>query len=103
MITIPISSPEVTIETAGGKGASLAHLARLGMPVPPGFVLTTDAYRHFVAANGLDRIIAECVGIESPDDMEALERASARIRAGFSAGKIPDEIEDAVKRELDSL
>ncbi|MFF4192315.1 PEP/pyruvate-binding domain-containing protein [Nonomuraea sp. NPDC001831] len=43
--------------TAGGKGASLARLARAGLPVPGGFVVTTQAYRSFVAAFG-DEIAA---------------------------------------------
>jgi pyruvate,water dikinase len=30
---------------AGGKGAGLARLARAGLPVPPGLVLTTEAFR----------------------------------------------------------
>ncbi|MCI0468128.1 MAG: pyruvate, phosphate dikinase, partial [Beijerinckiaceae bacterium] len=31
----------------GGKGAGLAEMARLGLPVPPGFTLTTEACRYF--------------------------------------------------------
>lgn len=30
----------------GGKGLSLGRMAQAGLPVPPGFCLTTDAYRH---------------------------------------------------------
>jgi pyruvate,water dikinase len=37
----------------GGKGANLARLVRLGMPVPPGFVITTDAYYAVLTANSL--------------------------------------------------
>ena len=33
------------LETAGGKGANLGELIRAGFPVPPGFVVTTEAYR----------------------------------------------------------
>lgn len=33
----------------GGKGANLAEMCRLGLPVPPGFVLTTEVCRHFYA------------------------------------------------------
>ena len=29
----------------GGKGANLAEMARLGLPIPPGFTVTTDACR----------------------------------------------------------
>jgi hypothetical protein len=38
------------IDVAGGKGANLGELVRAGLPVPPGFVLTTAAYRRFVAS-----------------------------------------------------
>lgn len=34
----------------GGKGANLAEMTRLGIPVPPGFTITTDACRHVLAA-----------------------------------------------------
>lgn len=31
----------------GGKGAGLAEMSKLGLPVPPGFTITTEAYVHF--------------------------------------------------------
>ena len=40
---------------SGGKGASLATLARAGLPVPDGFVVSTDAYRRFVREQALAR------------------------------------------------
>jgi len=36
----------------GGKGANLAEMARLALPVPPGFILTTEACKAFLAADG---------------------------------------------------
>ena len=51
----------------GGKGANLARLTRAGFPVPPGWILSTEAYRAFVAANELDSVI-----------QPALENLSAR-------------------------
>ncbi|HAZ30147.1 TPA: pyruvate, phosphate dikinase, partial [Candidatus Acetothermia bacterium] len=35
----------------GGKGANLADMARLGIPVPPGFTITTEACAHYYAHN----------------------------------------------------
>ncbi len=32
----------------GGKGANLAEMARIGLPVPPGFVVTTEACNHYL-------------------------------------------------------
>jgi pyruvate,orthophosphate dikinase len=36
----------------GGKGANLAEMTTIGLPVPPGFVVTTDACRAYLAAGG---------------------------------------------------
>ena len=32
----------------GGKGANLAEMVQIGLPVPPGFTITTDACRHYL-------------------------------------------------------
>ena len=39
-------------ELLGGKGANLAEMANLGMPVPPGFTITTEVCTHFSANEG---------------------------------------------------
>ena len=36
------------IPLAGGKGANLGELTRSQVPVPPGFIVTADAYFHFI-------------------------------------------------------
>jgi pyruvate,water dikinase len=41
------------IRLVGGKAANLGRLLRLGFPVPPGFAVTTAAYRAVLAANDL--------------------------------------------------
>jgi pyruvate,orthophosphate dikinase len=47
----------------GGKGANLAEMTRLGLPVPPGFTITTEACREYLAA-----------GVEPPGLLEQVER-----------------------------
>ncbi|WP_214105190.1 pyruvate, phosphate dikinase [Acrocarpospora catenulata] len=37
----------------GGKGANLAEMTNLGLPVPPGFTITTEACRRYMADGGL--------------------------------------------------
>ena len=39
-------------ELLGGKGAGLAEMSGLGLPVPPGFTLTTEACIHYHANDG---------------------------------------------------
>ncbi|MFI6787012.1 PEP/pyruvate-binding domain-containing protein [Nonomuraea sp. NPDC050383] len=41
----------------GGKAANLGELTRAGLPVPPGWVLTTDAYRQAAEAANLDEVV----------------------------------------------
>nr|HEX4313138.1 pyruvate, phosphate dikinase [Kofleriaceae bacterium] len=45
----------------GGKGANLAEMASLGLPVPPGFTITTEVCRH-VMARGVGRYPEELAG-----------------------------------------
>ena len=33
----------------GGKGAGLAEMSQLGLPVPPGFTITTEVCTHYYA------------------------------------------------------
>ncbi|HEY1920290.1 MAG TPA: pyruvate, phosphate dikinase [Streptosporangiaceae bacterium] len=46
----------------GGKGANLAEMTNLGLPVPPGFVITTDACRYYLehgsTPDGLDEEVS---------------------------------------------
>ncbi|MEN9938027.1 MAG: hypothetical protein RLZZ387_4606 [Chloroflexota bacterium] len=95
-LTLALADPAATLETAGGKGASLASLCAAGLPVPGGFHVTTAAYRRFVAANGLQpRIEQELAGVDLADPA-TLEAASRRIGALFAAGVIPPEIGEAM-------
>jgi len=61
----------------GGKGANLAEMASLGLPVPPGFTITTEVCRHVMASGagnyppGLDAEVAEALR-----QVEALTKAS---------------------------
>ena len=55
--TLPLASEEAALDLVGGKGASLMRLATSGFPVPPGFLITTAAYRRFVAENDLQAVI----------------------------------------------
>src|ERR1700752_2099770 len=97
MFILPFTSPDVTLETAGGKGANLARLTRAGFQVPRGFIISTDAYRAFVEANRWLSMIESSVENISADDAGGLEKISAQIRAAFSVGKMPDEIEVAIR------
>ncbi len=100
---IPLDSDRADREKAGGKAANLARLARLGYPVPPGFIVATDSYRDFVQVNELGRVIRESVGRLSGDEPQDLERASAAIRSAFSGAKVHPELRSALAEAYEEL
>jgi pyruvate,orthophosphate dikinase len=58
----------------GGKGAGLAEMSNLGLPVPPGFTITTEACRHFLKA-GLE---PDSLDAEIDSHLRLLEERSRR-------------------------
>ncbi|MFI8823804.1 PEP/pyruvate-binding domain-containing protein [Streptomyces sp. NPDC053431] len=95
---LPLDAAAATLETAGGKGAALAELARGGLPVPGGFHVTTAAYQEFVTSTGVaERIRAE-LGAASEADAASDTGAAARIRAYFEEGPLPSALEEAAGR-----
>ena len=97
MIVFPFTSSDVTLEKAGGKGLNLVRLTRAGFQVPRGFIISTDAYRAFVEANRWLPMIESAVENISPEDSIALDKTSAQIRASFSLGLIPPDIETSIR------
>jgi pyruvate,water dikinase len=80
------------LATAGGKGANLGELTRAGLPVPPGFVLTTAAYRAFVAAGDIGATVLALADLAADAEPAAYEEPSRRIRALFAAAAVPDDM-----------
>ena len=83
---------EGDLALVGGKAGKLGELARQGLPVPPGIVVTTDVYLAFVAATPLRTIIPEALGSIRPEQPGTIEAASQRIRTAFESTDFPDEI-----------
>lgn len=77
------------VAVAGGKAVGLGGLLRAGLPVPPGFVLTTAAYSGFVDANNLAAGIQELAALPPDAEPQAYEDASRRISALFTTGTMP--------------
>ncbi len=100
---LPLANPQATLETAGGKGASLAQLAQAGLPVPDGFLISTGGYRQFVEANHLQpQIVAALADVDIRQPL-TLETAARRIENLFLNAHIPDEIAAATRQAYISL
>ena len=92
-----------SVPLVGGKCSSLGELINAGVRVPPGFALTTHGYRRFMAEAGLESEVKSLLANLDVADMDALEAASASIRAAIEAQAFSTEIEDLVAESYRKL
>ena len=88
----------------GGKGANLGELSRIeGIRVPPGFCVTTHAFRRVVAAApSIDQLLERLSRLK-PDEHEAIRALSEEIRTNIERIPIPDDIANATTNALARL
>lgn len=89
-----LSNKDVLI--AGGKGASLAEMYNAKVPVPPGFVVTAQAYSYFFSKTGLDKQVSYILNGIDVNNTAQLENASKTIRAMIEKTKMPSDLEDEI-------
>lgn len=80
------------VPLVGGKGANLGEMTRAGLPVPPGFVLTADAYRAFLAAADGSAAIMRRLAEMRMDDTEDVEQKSAALREELMTQPMPERV-----------
>jgi pyruvate,water dikinase len=94
------------IAKVGGKNASLGEmlqsLTERGIRVPPGFATTSDAYRSFIAANGLDRVLREVLPKLEANRI-TLSTAGKTIRAAITEGVWPEDAERDIRAAYQDL
>lgn len=94
------------VPVVGGKNASLGEMRRaltpLGIRTPDGFATTAEAYREFVRAGALGRVIDDSLRHLDVSQIDMLQAAGARIRAAILAATLPralaESIADAYRR-----
>jgi pyruvate,water dikinase len=91
------------VARAGGKGANLGEMMRAKLPVPPGFVITADAYQAFLDDNNLREQIAERLRKVKEREADDIRAASEELRKWISDGSVPDEITAAIRHAYTEL
>ncbi|MEM8684582.1 MAG: phosphoenolpyruvate synthase [Pseudomonadota bacterium] len=95
------------VETVGGKNASLgemiSNLHDLGVTVPGGFATTAQAYREFLAQDGLaERINAQLANLDV-DNIDALTTAGANIRQWILDTELPADLTEQMRVAFDAM
>lgn len=90
---------------AGGKGANLGELTRAGLPVPPGFVVTAEAYLVSMERGGVREDLRAALGaaLVVADRPAELTSACDRLQELVRKAGVPEEIRDAVVDAYHSL
>ncbi|MBI2452157.1 phosphoenolpyruvate synthase [Candidatus Pacearchaeota archaeon] len=96
-----LSNKDVAI--AGGKGASLAEMYNIKMPVPPGFVITAQAYAYFIRKTKVDEDIKHILSNLDVENTEALNKASRKIREIIETAEMPKELEEEIVETYEIL
>jgi len=93
---------KTNLREVGGKGANLGEMTYAGFPIPNGFVVTSDAYFHFIRHNKIDQFIKEQTEDLDYENSDQLIKVSETIKAKILGGEIPSnlrqEIIDAYKK-----
>lgn len=89
----------------GGKCANLGELLQAGIPVPPGFAVTAQAYEKFITETGIAKKIYKIIEktVTDINDPHQYEKASKEIRQLIESTPILPQIEKAIKNAYNEL
>jgi pyruvate,water dikinase len=91
------------IGKAGGKGANLGEITSFGLPVPPGFVVTAQAYELFLKEANIVVDMKDILKDLDVDDTEALNKAATAIKGMIKNASISDEISGPIKEAYEKM
>jgi pyruvate,water dikinase len=94
------------VALVGGKNSSLGEMVQelgsLGVTVPPGFATTSDAFRQYILANGLNDFIAQSMQ-DWQDGKRSLAQTGASVRAAIRGGNWPEDTRAAIAEAYRAL
>ncbi|MCL5970293.1 MAG: phosphoenolpyruvate synthase [Patescibacteria group bacterium] len=76
----------------GGKGANLGEMTRARFPVPPGFIVTSNAYFEYIKENNLATKIKHLLSTANFEKPESLMQVSSHIKKYIMEGHISPEL-----------
>jgi len=91
------------IPTVGGKGANLGEMTNAQIPVPPGFIVTSEAYYEFLETSHIvDKIRAILEPLDTGDSKQ-LQQAAAEVKKLIMDVAIPSDIAEEIKKAYRKL
>ncbi|MGE5601377.1 MAG: phosphoenolpyruvate synthase [Clostridia bacterium] len=91
------------LRIAGGKGANLGEMIKIGIPVPPGFAVTTASFDLLIQMHDLGEKIRLIINSTNVDDTQKLLDASKEIKAMILSHEMPSEVRSKVEEAYRNL
>jgi pyruvate,water dikinase len=91
------------VAIAGGKGANLGELTQAGIPVPPGFVVTSDTYDKFMKDTGIYGEVMGLLKSLDVDNNKELQKASRDIKKVIISTEVPEDIKTLIIEAYNAL
>lgn len=94
------------IFVAGKKCCNLGEMHRAGLPVPPGFVLTLEAYKKFLIDSGIESSLREYLNKNMAafkNDVSLFDEAEKYIMDLFADKKMPSQLEELICEYYEKL
>src|SRR5580704_3092047 len=90
-------------DLTGGKGASLGEMTQAGIPVPPGFVVLSASFEHFIKETRLVEEIDSVLHEMNHKEISLVEAASEKIKGLILSRDMPKDIETDIKKHFKTL
>jgi len=92
-----------SIPVAGGKGANLAEMFNFKLPVPPAFVITAQAYSHFLQTSGIAQKIDSMIKEITIENTQQLETKAKEIQYIVEKAEMPDDMKQEIMEAYENL
>jgi len=86
------------VPTVGGKGANLGEMTKANIPVPPGFIVTADAYFDFLKNSKLDDEIRKLLRPLDPGNSKQLQQTAAQIKQLILDTPMPPQLAQEIEQ-----
>ncbi|MCK5321335.1 phosphoenolpyruvate synthase [Candidatus Pacearchaeota archaeon] len=89
------------IKLTGGKGANLGEMFNSKFPVPQAFVITTDAFHHFIKETKIKDQLREILNKINVDDTDDLAKKAEEIRKIIIDQEMPENLKNEILEAYD--
>lgn len=100
---LPLQQAASHPELSGGKAANLSTAGRTSVVIPPGFVITSNAFHHVIAENNLEDELARRFEQIHAADHQTIIRIAGELQELILASEIPTDIVEQIDIALQTL